>query len=101
MKMKSEPYSSQSNLCCLNEKMMMGIWGILLFCYQTHLASAVVVRLVQLEQLLTLEHVHDLNLAFHVSPGDHHGHQDGEGGSGGDSDADVDLVVSMKRWRWR
>ena len=81
--------------------MMMGIWGILLFCYQTHLASAVVVRLVQLQQLLTLEHVHDLNLAFHVSPVDHHGHQDGGGGSGGDSDADVDLVVSMKRWRWR
>ena len=95
MKMKSEPYSSQSSLCCLDEKMM-----ILLFCYQTHLASAVVVRLVQLQQLLTLEHVHDLNLSFHVSPGDHHGHQDDEGGgSGGDSDADVDLVVSMKRWR--
>ena len=52
---------------------------ILLFCYQTHLASAVVVRLVQLQQLLTLEHVHDLNLSFHVSPGHHHGHQDGVG----------------------
>ena len=58
---------------------MMGIWGILLFCYQTHLASAVVVRLVQLQQLLTLEHVHDLNLSFHVSPDDHQGHQDGVG----------------------
>ena len=41
---------------------------VLLFSNKAHLASPVVIRLVQLQQLLTLQHVHDLHLPLHVSP---------------------------------
>ena len=40
----------------------------LLFRDETHLAPPVVVRLIQLQQLLALQHVHDLHLPFNVSP---------------------------------
>ena len=41
---------------------------VLLFSDEAHLAPPVVVRLVQLQQLLALQHVHDLHLPLHVSP---------------------------------
>ena len=41
---------------------------LLLFSDEAHLAPPVVIRLVQLQQLLALQHVHDLHLPFHVSP---------------------------------
>ena len=46
------------------------LWGmrLLLFSDEAHLAPPVVIRLVQLQQLLALQHVHDLHLPFHVSP---------------------------------
>ena len=41
---------------------------VLLFSDEAHLAPPVVIRLVQLQQLLALQHVHDLHLPLHVSP---------------------------------
>ena len=57
------------------------IMRVLLFSDEAHLAPPVVVRLVQLQQLLALQHVHDLHLPLHVSP-----------------DNEKDHVVRMAKW---